>query len=110
MADGFVGTPSTTLENTRRLIDAYRQAAGEAGRPAEIVLMRDAWVASTRAEAEAVYGPEVMAAYRYYWEHRLAEFKNVPRTRPSPWRAWPRTGSSSAIRRRACASSAAGRR
>jgi len=25
-----------------------------------------------------VYGPEVMAAYRYYWDHRLAEFKNVP--------------------------------
>jgi len=78
MADGFVGTPSTTLEGTRRLIDAYRQAAGEAGRAAEIVLMRDAWVAETRAEAEQVYGPEVMAAYRYYWDHRLAEFKDVP--------------------------------
>jgi len=78
MADGFVGTPSTTMDNTKRLIDAYRQSAGEAGRVAEIVLMRDAWVAPTRAEAEAVYGPEVMAAYRYYWDHRLAEFKNVP--------------------------------
>jgi alkanesulfonate monooxygenase SsuD/methylene tetrahydromethanopterin reductase-like flavin-dependent oxidoreductase (luciferase family) len=37
--------------------------------------MRDAWVASTRAEAEAVYGPEVMTAYRYYWQNRLAEFQ-----------------------------------
>ena len=42
-----------------------------------MVLMRDAWVAGTRAEAEAVYGPEVMAAYRYYWENRLAEFRDI---------------------------------
>jgi alkanesulfonate monooxygenase SsuD/methylene tetrahydromethanopterin reductase-like flavin-dependent oxidoreductase (luciferase family) len=40
--------------------------------------MRDAWVAGTRAEADAVYGPEVMAAYQYYWQHRLAEFRDIP--------------------------------
>jgi alkanesulfonate monooxygenase SsuD/methylene tetrahydromethanopterin reductase-like flavin-dependent oxidoreductase (luciferase family) len=40
--------------------------------------MRDAWVAPTRAEADLVYGPHVMAAYRYYWEARLAEFQNMP--------------------------------
>ena len=39
--------------------------------------MRDAWVATGRAEAETVYGPEVMAAYRYYWENRLAEFQDL---------------------------------
>ena len=39
--------------------------------------MRDAWVAATRAEADTVYGPHVMTAYRYYWEHRLAEFANM---------------------------------
>jgi alkanesulfonate monooxygenase SsuD/methylene tetrahydromethanopterin reductase-like flavin-dependent oxidoreductase (luciferase family) len=39
--------------------------------------MRDAWVATSRAEAEAIYGPEVMMAYRYYWEHRLAEFRDT---------------------------------
>src|SRR3989442_805164 len=48
------------------------------GRPAEVIQMRDAWVAATRAEADAVYGPHVMTAYRYYWEHRLAEFANMP--------------------------------
>src|SRR5438552_13854492 len=31
----------------------------------------------SRAEADAVYGPHVMAAYRYYWEHRLAEFRSM---------------------------------
>jgi probable F420-dependent oxidoreductase len=78
IADGFVGTPSTTLPTAMSLIDVYKEAAGKAGRPAQVVLMRDAWVASTRAEAEAVYGPEVMAAYQYYWEHRLAEFRDIP--------------------------------
>ena len=75
LADAFVATPSTNLESTVRLVDIYRQAALQAGREPQVVLMRDAWVASTRAEAEAVYGPEVMTAYRYYWQNRLAEFQ-----------------------------------
>jgi len=82
IADGFVGTPSTGLANARRLIDVYRDAATAAGRKPTVVQMRDAWVASTRAEAEAVYGPEVMTAYRYYWENRLAEFRNIPPNAP----------------------------
>ena len=78
LADAFVGTPSTSLESALRLVDIYTTAAREAGRPAQVILMRDAWVARTRAEAEAVYGPEVMAAYQYYWQHRLSEFQNIP--------------------------------
>jgi probable F420-dependent oxidoreductase len=78
LADAFVGTPSTSLENAVSLVDAYKKAAREAGRDAHVVLMRDAWVARTRAEADAVYGPEVMAAYQYYWQHRLSEFRNIP--------------------------------
>jgi probable F420-dependent oxidoreductase len=78
LADAFVGTPSMDLEFTGGLVDAYKTEAREAGRPAEVILMRDAWVARTRAEADAVYGPEVMASYQYYWEQRLAEFRNIP--------------------------------
>jgi probable F420-dependent oxidoreductase len=77
LGDAFVATPSATLANTVRLVDIYRQAAEQAGRTPQVVLMRDAWVARSRAEAEAVYGPEVMTAYRYYWENRLAEFQNM---------------------------------
>ena len=29
-------------------------------------------------KAETVYGPEVMTAYQYYWQNRLAEFRNIP--------------------------------
>jgi len=78
LADAFVGTPSTDLESALRLVDTYQAAARGAGRPAQVVLMRDAWVARTGAEAEAVYGPEVMAAYQYYWQHRLSEFQSIP--------------------------------
>jgi len=78
LADGFVGTPSTSLANATELADIYKDAAGKAGRKADVIQMRDAWVARTRAEADLVYGPHVMAAYRYYWEARLAEFQNMP--------------------------------
>jgi len=78
LADAFVATPSTSLQNVMRQVDAYKEAAGKAGRPPRVILMRDAWVAKSRAEAETVYGPEVMTAYQYYWQNRLAEFRNIP--------------------------------
>jgi alkanesulfonate monooxygenase SsuD/methylene tetrahydromethanopterin reductase-like flavin-dependent oxidoreductase (luciferase family) len=65
------------MANATHLADVYKEAAREARRPAEVVQMRDAWVANTRAEADEVYGPHVMTAYRYYWENRLAEFRNL---------------------------------
>jgi probable F420-dependent oxidoreductase len=77
LGDAFVATPSTDLASTARLVEVYREAALHAGRQPQVVLMRDAWVAQTRAEAEAVYGPEVMTAYQYYWQNRLAEFRNI---------------------------------
>ena len=75
IADGFVAGPSTDLPSTVELTDAYRRAAEAAGRQPVICLMRDAWVAPTRAEAEAVYGPEVIDAYKYYWRNGLNEFR-----------------------------------
>ena len=77
LADGFVSTPSTGLEATVELIDTYREAASETGRDSQVVLMRDAWVASSREEAERVYGPEVMTAYHYYWQAGLPEFRSI---------------------------------
>ena len=62
MADGFVAGPSTDLANTIELVETYREAAVRAGQEPLVVLMRDSWVAETRAEAAEVYGPEVMAA------------------------------------------------
>jgi probable F420-dependent oxidoreductase len=75
MADGFVAGPSTDLANTIELVETYREAAVRAGREPLVALMRDAWVAESRAEAKAVYGPEVMTAYKYYWRNGLNEFR-----------------------------------
>jgi alkanesulfonate monooxygenase SsuD/methylene tetrahydromethanopterin reductase-like flavin-dependent oxidoreductase (luciferase family) len=75
MADGFVAGPSTDLESTIALTSAYQRAAEDAGKEPVLCLMRDAWVAPTRAEAEQVYGPEVMDAYKYYWRNGLNEFR-----------------------------------
>ena len=77
IGDAFVSTPSTTLENTCRLIGEYRRSAEAANKKPEVVIMRDAWVASSRKEAEEVYGPEVLAAYRYYWRNGLPEFQSI---------------------------------
>jgi probable F420-dependent oxidoreductase len=82
IADGFVGTPSTGMANATALADIYKEAAREAGRPSHVIQMRDAWVAGTRADADAVYGPHVMTAYRYYWENKLAEFRSISADTP----------------------------
>ena len=77
MADGFVAGPSTDLASTIELVETYREAAVREGREPLVVLMRDAWVAETRVEAEEVYGPEVMTAYKYYWRNGLSEFRSI---------------------------------
>src|SRR5207245_10297136 len=80
VAGGVVGTPSPGLASAAQLADVYKDAAARAGRAADVIQMRDAWVARTRAEADLVYGPHVMAAYRYYWEARLAALQKMTAT------------------------------
>ena len=76
MADGFVATPSIDLASAVDLSDIYRETALQNDREPTVVLMRDAWVADTRAEAEQVYGPEVITAYKYYWRNGLSDFRS----------------------------------
>ena len=77
IADGFIATPSVDLASAIELADIYRESAAREGREPMVVLMRDAWVAETRAEAEEVYGPEVIAAYKYYWRNGLPDFRSI---------------------------------
>ena len=77
LGDGLVAGPSTNLETTVNLVNTYWQAAEQAGRRPQVSLMRDAWVAETRQEAEDIYGPEVLTAYRYYWRAGLPEFRSI---------------------------------
>ena len=77
IGDAIVTTPSTTLDSTVKLIDRYKDFAVAAGKTPAPIIMRDAWVASSRKEAEEVYGPEVMQAYKYYWQNGLPEFLSI---------------------------------
>lgn len=70
LGDAFIAPPHLTFQSAISLVDTYRQAARAAGRQPQVALIRDAWVAQSRAEAEAVYGPELIAAYRYREEFR----------------------------------------
>ncbi|MCH9675112.1 MAG: LLM class flavin-dependent oxidoreductase [Gammaproteobacteria bacterium] len=77
MGDAWVTGPSMDMDGTAQLATAYRAGADAHRRDAEIVLMRDAWVAPTQEEAAKVYGPEVMKAYRYYWRNRAVAFQSI---------------------------------
>ena len=77
LADAFIAGPSTNLERTLRLVDAYRESALKAGREPNVVLMRDAWVAETRAQAEETYGPEVLDALQVLLAQRAGRIQEV---------------------------------
>ena len=82
LADGFVGTPSTSLANATELADIYKEAAAKAsGRPRSCRCATPGWP-PRGPRPTRVYGPHVMTAYRYYWEHRLAEFRDMPADTP----------------------------
>lgn len=77
IGDAIVLGPSMPLDENIRLADRYRSAAKAAGRTPEVVMMRDAWVGDGLNDAARVYGPEVMAAYKYYWRNGATAFQDI---------------------------------
>ncbi len=75
-----------------------------------MTLMRDTWVAETRAEAVEVYGPrpELTTAYKYYWRNGLSEFRSIESEDDITLEAWGRTGWYLRSRRNAWRSSGTG--
>jgi alkanesulfonate monooxygenase SsuD/methylene tetrahydromethanopterin reductase-like flavin-dependent oxidoreductase (luciferase family) len=67
IGDGWITAPGVPIDFARQCADIYRQAAASAGRKSCVVIMRDAWVAGSSSEAEAMYAAEVVTAYRYYF-------------------------------------------
>jgi probable F420-dependent oxidoreductase len=78
LGDAIILGPSMSLAENVEAATLYRKAADVAGRKPEIIMMRDAWVADSLGDAARVYGPEVMAAYKYYWRNGAEAFKGVP--------------------------------
>ena len=74
--DAWLTGITQPMPNILRHTQIYKAYAGELHRPARIMLMRDAWVAETRQQAEAEYGPEVLAAYKYYWKSDSLSFRD----------------------------------
>jgi alkanesulfonate monooxygenase SsuD/methylene tetrahydromethanopterin reductase-like flavin-dependent oxidoreductase (luciferase family) len=64
------------INSWKRRVELYRNAAERAGKKGQIVLMRDGFMADTRAEAERIYGSVVVDEYRQYWDWGL--FAHVP--------------------------------
>jgi alkanesulfonate monooxygenase SsuD/methylene tetrahydromethanopterin reductase-like flavin-dependent oxidoreductase (luciferase family) len=67
IGDGWITAPGLPIDFAKQCAEMYREEAAVAGRKACVVIMRDAWVADTRREAEMIYGPEVVTAYKYYF-------------------------------------------
>jgi alkanesulfonate monooxygenase SsuD/methylene tetrahydromethanopterin reductase-like flavin-dependent oxidoreductase (luciferase family) len=59
--------PQRDIDTVARLAETYRGEARAAGRPASVVLFREAWVASSRAEAEEVWAPHALKVHRLYF-------------------------------------------
>ena len=69
LGDAFVTDPIQNLAATKTFVHAYREAAAAAGRPAEVVLMRELLIGETRQEAFDRYSAGLLAQYRYYWQN-----------------------------------------
>lgn len=73
--DAWLTGMTQPLQNILRHTQIYQAYVDELQRPAHVILMRDAWVAETRQRAEEEYGPEVIAAYKYYWQSHSVSFR-----------------------------------
>lgn len=58
-------------ERFKEQIELYKDAAEEHGNPANVGLMRDAYVAPTREEAEEIFGPIYREELLFYWDQGI---------------------------------------
>ncbi len=66
LGDGWIGSASLTMEEVRDLVARYREACTACGRPGQVILMRDAFVAPSRAKAEAIFAGPLLDLLRLY--------------------------------------------
>ncbi|MDZ7727039.1 MAG: LLM class flavin-dependent oxidoreductase [Dehalococcoidia bacterium] len=69
LGDAYVTDPIQNLNAIKAFAERYRAASSDAGKPGEIVLMREFLCAPTRSEAYDRYAEGVLAQYRYYWQN-----------------------------------------
>jgi alkanesulfonate monooxygenase SsuD/methylene tetrahydromethanopterin reductase-like flavin-dependent oxidoreductase (luciferase family) len=74
LGDAWISDPIQERQDVKALAATYRQAATEAGRLPYLVLMREAWVSTSKKAAQDEYGPLVLRTLRYYYRHNLGAF------------------------------------
>ncbi len=79
LGDTWFINPHQRMETTERQLAIYRRALDEAGKPfpAELPLMREIFVAETRAEAERLARPHLEMKYKTY--HQWGQDKAMPK-------------------------------
>ena len=85
IGDGWISDPLHNFEVMKAWGQIYRDAAAKAGNPRiEIALLRDTWVAESRAEVECVWWPHIQAYHLFYL--RLGFFSSGRFN--SQWEPW----------------------
>ena len=77
LGDCWITNPMPKLDTVRRQGEHFRRVSAEHGRPGQIAVLREAWVAGTRDAAREEYGPAVLETHRYYYRHG-AYYRDVP--------------------------------
>jgi probable F420-dependent oxidoreductase len=87
LGEGWISDPLHHINVMKAWADIYRASAKEHGNPAEVILLRDAWVAKDRAEAERVSWPTVRDYHLFY--KNLGFFESGRFN--TEWEPWVRT-------------------
>ena len=66
--DKWLSLPMEALPEVKKLAAQYRAECDKAGVEPRICLMREAWVAPTKAAIEEDWLPRALSFHRYYWE------------------------------------------
>ncbi len=82
LGDAWVTDPIQSRAALRAMTEEYRAACAAAGTTPRVALMREILIAPSRDQALGIYGPGLLATYRYYW--RNGAFN-------TEWDAWART-------------------
>jgi alkanesulfonate monooxygenase SsuD/methylene tetrahydromethanopterin reductase-like flavin-dependent oxidoreductase (luciferase family) len=69
LGDAWVTDPIQPLGALQAFGRFYGEACAEAGTQPRTVLMREILIARSRSEALELFGPGILATYRYYWSN-----------------------------------------
>lgn len=76
--DAWLADPIQGFQTIKIMAEKYREMAKQGKREAKVVLMREAWIADSRAQAMAEFEPAVRATHWYYFKNNALSSKYDP--------------------------------